>query len=267
MFGMTQEMPIFILGFHRGGTTLFQRLLNCFDHLVIFGEHKGFLEGFRVAYQNIRNSPIEKIAFEKNSRYKNLFTHGFCAWYNNFNGDDFLISQRSAILQLFAIHGGLRWGFKEIRYNNYSMMVYLKKLFPRSKMIFINRDPREIFLSRILVSWSDIDGFDSHKLIRKAQLFRREYLSALSSALRFSDDRDAMRLINYKDIPHAFKEKSELMLFLELELTPNIAHRLEESIGQKIGSSFKEFRKPNYTADDVERLTTWVYSQDFGEVL
>ena len=45
-----EKSPIFLLGTHRSGTTLLQRIVNSSEDAMIWGEHGGFLGDIAEAY-------------------------------------------------------------------------------------------------------------------------------------------------------------------------------------------------------------------------
>jgi hypothetical protein len=72
-------------------------------------------------------------------------------WTNNFSRDHFREQLARVVTELFTIDvpPSVRWGFKEIRYDDKEVM-FLKELFPSAQFIFIVRDPIDTLASVIV---------------------------------------------------------------------------------------------------------------------
>ena len=123
-----KKSPIFLLGTHRSGTTLLQRIINSSEDTLIWGEHGGFLSQVAEAYllnfedktilHNIpqQNKPFDtpqaKIKKLKNSK----LWPAWCNWYSQKEVQNIF---RSFIENFFNPSNGqknISWGFKEIKY-------------------------------------------------------------------------------------------------------------------------------------------------------
>jgi hypothetical protein len=143
--------PLFVLGGHRGGTTLLQRLLNSYDDVAVWGEHEGVLTQIAAAY--FRGA-------ESRELWKNVRAPGasdprrdWQAWMSALAPADWDASFRRLVTSLFlpADATGVRWwGFKEIRYGTTAedrTIELLATLFPEARVAFIVRDPFNMLAS------------------------------------------------------------------------------------------------------------------------
>lgn len=141
--------PIFVLGAHRGGTTLLQRLLNSYDDVLVWGEHAGVLEDVAAAFWRGLEEP-------------NLFRHArpladvladsdplgtWQAWLGWLDRPAWIAAFRRIVETLLVPEGlpGKRfWGFKEIRYGARGgdrTIDFLHTLYPDALFAFIVRNP------------------------------------------------------------------------------------------------------------------------------
>ena len=154
-----QDRPVFVLAQHRSGGTLLTRLLNCHPGLVIWGEHAGFLNKLAEAQDSWIGTP----ACCRIARRRNCGIMFPAASGTRFpRGPFHLAVPRSWpdagpwCAGLFApgLRPGQRWGFKEIRYHSPTVVRFLRRLFPAAQFILLNRDPIELCVSDMLVSWA-----------------------------------------------------------------------------------------------------------------
>lgn len=145
--------PIFILGFHRGGTTFLQRLINCSHDVTIWGEHRGVLKFYAQAHDQYLHSPITSAWAGQHGRPERKADQ-WTAWENKHSKEAYTEILRNHLLDLFAVADGqTRWGFKEIYYADEDVISFLKILFPDCRVLILRRDPVEIFLSQYFVRW------------------------------------------------------------------------------------------------------------------
>ena len=140
------KQPVFLLGAHRSGTTLIQRLLNSYDDVQIWGEHEGFLRDVADAFFR----GWESANLFQDSRPPGTATSDpsadWQAWMNGFSKADWELRFRELVESLL-VPGGLPgkrfWGFKEIRYGSSTdrTIELLCHLYPDALFAFIVRDP------------------------------------------------------------------------------------------------------------------------------
>jgi len=143
--------PLFVLGGHRGGSTLLQRVLNSYDDVAVWGEHEGVLTPIAQAYFGGAESP---------HIFRNVRPGGpsdpredWQAWMSAVGPADWDAAYRRLVTSLFlpADAAGIRhWGFKEIRYGTRPSdraIELLARLFPEARVAFIVRNPFNMLAS------------------------------------------------------------------------------------------------------------------------
>jgi len=149
--------PVFLLSPGRSGSTLLQRYLNCSKDLILWGEHGGFIRGFRNTYAMWCENQGLQYLLKQGRPHSDLLISSEVAvgvdieWTNNFSREDFREQLAGMVVELFTngIPTSVRWGFKEIRYDDKDV-VFLRELFPLAQFIFIVRDPIDTLASAIV---------------------------------------------------------------------------------------------------------------------
>lgn len=142
---MSLDEPIFVLGAHRSGTTLVQRLLNSYDDIVIWGEHAGVLQDVARAY--FRGVESENLFADVRDARSSDPRTDWQAWMNGFDRTGWDGMYRDLLRDMFQPRGRTdvrHWGFKEIRYGTTAddrTVELLAQLFPAARFVFIVRHP------------------------------------------------------------------------------------------------------------------------------
>ncbi|MGH7155181.1 MAG: sulfotransferase [Acetobacteraceae bacterium] len=154
------DRPVFVLAQHRSGGTLLARLLNCHPGLVIWGEHAGFINRLAEAHDLLmRHHELLPDRTQRQVRREaargELSQTDFHPWRAPFAARDFAAACRVLVRDLFSrgVLSEQRWGFKEIRYHSPLLATFLRQLFPASRFIVLDRDPVELCVSDMLVTW------------------------------------------------------------------------------------------------------------------
>lgn len=143
--------PLFVLGGHRGGTTLVQRLLNSYDDVAVWGEHEGALTPVAAAY--FRGVESRQLFTDVRQPGASDPRAEWQAWMSAVGREDWDASFRRLIVSLFlpADATGIRhWGFKEIRYGTTAddrAIELLARLFPDARVAFVVRNPFNMLAS------------------------------------------------------------------------------------------------------------------------
>ena len=143
--------PLFVLGGHRGGTTLLQRVLNSYEDVVIWGEHEGVLSPIAKAY--FRGAESAQLFRDVRPAGASDPRSDWQAWMSAVSRDEWDASFRRLVTSLFLPAGatGIRhWGFKEIRYGTSDddrAIELLATLFPDARFAFIVRNPFNMLAS------------------------------------------------------------------------------------------------------------------------
>ena len=146
-----RETPLFVLGGHRGGTTLLQRLLNSYDDVAVWGEHEGVLTPIADAY--FRGAESAQLFANVRAAGTSDPRQEWQAWMTAIGRDEWDASFRSLVQSLFlpAPASTVRhWGFKEIRYGvapGDRAIEMLVRLFPDARLAFIVRNPFNMLAS------------------------------------------------------------------------------------------------------------------------
>jgi hypothetical protein len=207
--------PLFVLGGHRGGTTLLQRVLNSYDDVTIWGEHEGVLTQIADAYFRGLESP---------SLFRDVRAPGasdprtdWQAWMSGVDAAAWDATFRALVTALFPAASGARhWGFKEIRYGTTAedrAIELLARLFPRARVAFIVRNPFNMLAS-------------AHS--------RPEGPRALADVVRICG-RLAQRFRTFLDWHRARRLDSYWIVYEELVRGDGDVHRLLAALGHTLG--------------------------------
>ncbi len=164
---MKNIFPIFLLGSGRSGTTLLMKILNSMDHVILSGEHGGFLKQIADAYFFHFTDEKMKKRFEKEEAPDALFAKkleykpGY-SWLHWYGKDTVKKNYKKFIESFFSpekFSKKVCWGFKEIRYGiNDQVMEMLIDLYPNARFVFIIRDPIDVIASQLVMGkWGDLD--------------------------------------------------------------------------------------------------------------
>jgi Sulfotransferase family len=145
--------PVFLLGFHRGGTTFVQRLLNCHRDLVVWGEHGGIFYDAAGAYRRFKGSQIQLVDRKDYAAFQD-FADRFPAWASPISPDDFLTSLARFYDSIYSLPDQKqRWGIKEIRYGDQKILTFIATLFAEARFVFLMRQPADCFVSELCAPW------------------------------------------------------------------------------------------------------------------
>jgi hypothetical protein len=148
------SFPIFLLSSGRSGSTLLQRLLNSYDDVVLWGEHRGFLRGVAEAYFAVTEHPSNRemwpsLWLDATPSWAQVreWKAGdrWQAWLNWVTVADVDEQFRRFVSSFFQHPSGATadgfWGFKEIRYGHGDRVVeFLSRLFPDARFVFLSRN-------------------------------------------------------------------------------------------------------------------------------
>lgn len=150
--------PILVLAAgQRCGSTLIQRLLCSHPDVMIWGEHAGQLRGLLASSGRLRLW-CQSDGQVGRDEYEELGHQAFLAnmMPEAARVDDAVRAFVRVLFEESALRlGRSRWGFKEVRYGATEMRG-LTRLFPRTKVVHVYRDPRDIL--RSLDVWERSDS-------------------------------------------------------------------------------------------------------------
>ena len=207
--------PLFVLGGHRGGTTLLQRLLNSYDDVRIWGEHEGVLTQIADAY--FRGVESRQLFRDVRAPGTSDPRTDWQAWMSGVDTKDWDASFRRLVTALFPAPSGARhWGFKEIRYGTTAedrAIELLARLFPQARVAFIVRNP--------------------FNMLASAQS-RPEGPRALADVVR-TCGRIARRFHTFLDWHHGRRLDTYWIVYEELVRERGDVHRLLGALGHTLG--------------------------------
>jgi len=248
-----QDVPVFVLAQHRSGGTLLTRLLNCHSELVIWGEHAGILNKLAEA-QELLEKHAELLP-NRSSAEIHRYAAGrlgqieFRPWTVPFGCTEFLAGCRTLVRGLF-VHGlqpGQRWGFKEIRYHSPTLVRFLRRLFPAAQFILLDRDPVELCVSDIMVSWA-LDQLLADRVQHDSETFFAAVEDCLYAILAVRQSRldarsaiaDQVIAVNYAALALSpEQEMDRIFRFLRLPECPGLQARLHQASRVVAGATDK----------------------------
>lgn len=194
--------PLLLLGTSRSGTTLFQRILNSYDDVMLWGEHSGYLTNLVESYFELVDSPsMEKYSYPQSKgqlieidQYKN--PKQWQAWNNWFHKNDVDELYRNLIRKTFSGSWERKltyWGFKEVRYGGDDKVIdFFIRLFPDTQVVIVCRNPMNVIESQ-LSSFANIGGrlekirkiFLLPKIIKMAKKWKKRNLNYLAYAQKY----------------------------------------------------------------------------------
>lgn len=272
------DYPVFVLSLHRAGGTLLTRLLNCHPGLVIWGEHAGLLNKLAdsAALLQAHDALIHgrpARAIRRQATRRRAPQLDFDPWVTPFDRDDFLAASRGLVKQLFAtrLHRSQRWGFKEIRYHTPELIGFLHQLFPRGQFVLLDRDPIEVCVSGMLVSWG-LSRLLAARVGKRRSLFEAAVadclyaIEAVRSNLRRSAPLLASQVIQlrYERLAQATNEEiCRTLGFLGLRPDRETQRRIQATAASVAGATLKA---PAIPAQDLGLLTASEIRQTAAEL-
>jgi hypothetical protein len=224
--------PVFLLGFHRGGTTFVQRLLNCHQRVTMWGENGGLVSTFRAMHRAFNGTTLDTETYVSFQDFADLFE----PWASPITAETLLGRMADFVESLYCV--GQRsavWGFKEIRHGNRPDIDFLVRLFPQAGLILLVRQPRQLLNSELHVSWSPAGSMNLAKYVNR---FTRAYLRTIE-AFSYAANRwpDNVWIYSYE----AFRDQDALeQVFSRIGVSRDeINHDLVARVrAARVGSSF-----------------------------
>ena len=268
---MTQQneslTPLLLLGVSRSGTTLFQRILNSYDDVIIWGEHLGYLADLAESYFKVADSPsMKQFSFPQAKgqlvdlkEYKD--PKQWQAWNNWFSQEDVKGLYREFLLSTFT--GSWKselsyWGFKEIRYgeDDDRVMEFFLDTFPNTRTVIIFRNPLNVIESQ-LSSFANIGGRLAKirkilllpKLFKMALRWNRKNLKYLEYAKKYPD---SVLFFQFEEILSSQEFLQDVLNWVGLELTDTQLEVLRIKEGR--GSAFESAKGSQGTNQRWKKL-------------
>jgi hypothetical protein len=162
---------IFIVGVGRSGTSLLQSMLNAHPNITSTPETH-FLRNY--VFPNLKNKGIVNaknffLRLEEDDNFKRISLPVDEIWTNRTSKKIDVLSFYKSMFKTYADYKGKQYLVdKDPR--NIDYMPQLKHLFPKSKIIHIYRDPRDVVTSKTKAAWSMSRPYWLHALIGQYQM-------------------------------------------------------------------------------------------------
>lgn len=225
MSNLIEESPIFILSFcWRTGSTLLQRSINSTGDALLWGEPH--------VISNICNSlrKLRELSHETAWARDQINENGWeGSWAPTIQPEDTYIDEASRSL-FYKVYGqsandlGVqRWGFKEVRPDAANNARFLKRIFPKCKIIFHYRDPIDVFKSVSKTDFFDefVDEMQPMNIWSKNAC---EVIELLESGF------DGF-LISHEDFTTNKDVVENLFKYIEVEITEEVYRALSNKTG------------------------------------
>jgi hypothetical protein len=221
----SEHGPVVVLSSGRSGSTLLQKLLNTHSGLVIWGEHGGILNHLMASRNMV--SRLQWIPEDEPSGLwllaedRPLNETRWTAWDGSFSKADYLVLLRGFVDSLFArdVPAGIRWGFKEIRYQSVGFMDFFSTLYPGAQYLLLTRHPLDVCVS--FVSSRDQQASASSDQIRSICVeIKEKQIAPFHSLLQEALAKYGKRVlaVHYHDmLDDPFSTMDNLAVFLGLE--------------------------------------------------
>jgi hypothetical protein len=228
------DRPIFVIGVHRGKTTLVQRALNCSREVVLWGEHGGILKHYRAAFERFGAVPTQKR--DLRSLPTQQYGTTWIAMANPMSQDEYLDVLRDHVKTVFGALPDMRWGFKEITYHEVEDAEWLIKLFPECRIVYLVRDPVGIFMSQYFVSWNTSQR--AMGLEAFAHEFAAKHTDVLAKFNRAAARFENARMFDVDALAPSSQAFEHMIEFLDIPMASFDQAALESAFSTKVGSSF-----------------------------
>ncbi len=189
--------PIFLLSAGRSGSTLVQRLLNSYEDITLWGEHRGFLKELSDSYFRLMEAPAGANAVFAETSVSALRSSAdllprknpanWQAWTNLVSEDDARTVFRDHVRRFFhhpVMGENHHWGFKEIRYGADDRVIeFLARLFPDAIFVFLARHGLDTLSSQFTAfhqggRW--LRTFPSPEQVKVSTAWSRQYHNLLN---------------------------------------------------------------------------------------
>ncbi len=248
--GLFHDNLVFLLGFPRSGTTLLDNILRSHSKTFVL-EEKPYLINIR--HNFFKHNTLEKIANISEEKIIKLQNE----YFNSFN-----YSEKKITIDKFPL--------------NLIELGFIKKIFPRSKIILALRHPLDSILSCVLTSFKINEAMANYENLQTSAYFYNEVFNL------FKIYENSLQLnyhkIKYENVINAFDEEiKNLLSFLNLDFEDEVKnfhitaknrikistpsyHQVVQPIYKNSLNRFKNFPETN----DIKNLINkWIVEFDY----
>ena len=231
--------PVFILACGRSGSTLLQRLLNSHPAILIWGEHQGILLPLAGAWSEVQGSQWileDRISGLELLLHKETRRNEWTAWDQSFSKESFDSALLEFMERVFCanVPAGVRWGFKEIRYNDMLVVRFLSHYFPAAHFVLLTRDPMAVakstlgaFFPQFRPAFEAGDAAVQRVCLDEVRQRLVQFTRFLPDAVDFLTSRATT--LAYEDLvaqPQVTMKRLQAVLELDLAFDPVVVHEI-----------------------------------------
>jgi len=222
---------------------------------VIWGEHAGFIGRLAEADAAMQRfgavmSPRPEALFERYLARGTDNLGDYDPWMSPVQRTDFQAWCREFLWVVFArrLAPHQRWGFKEVRYQSLLVAAFLLRLFPAARFILLTREPIELCLSNIFVSWT-LDRLLTTGMQHKTGEIRAAVEDCLYAIVAFQVNLASIQQampteaisVSYEELSaNVTGEMGRLFEFLDVEGTSDTWDRIRLVAGTVAGATDKQ---------------------------
>ncbi len=227
--------PIFIVGFHRSGTTLLRLVLNAHSQIMIPAETHVIVKlHARLGAQPDPDAFIKALFSDK--RFQRIWQcdHDVLRKALERSPADLGKLFHTSFQFLASSQGKARWGEKTP--NNVRYITTIARLFPDARFVHIIRDGRDIACSLKTVGWYN------RALPRMALSWRKVVTRGRRQGRRLGDRRYCE--VRYEDLVHNPEQQLKVICrFAEIEFEPGMIQFYSDTDRQFTTTNPKDFTK------------------------
>jgi hypothetical protein len=236
--------PVVLLGFHRGGTTFAQRLLNAHRDLTVWGENGGLLTHLRKAHQAFSRNAHR---FDAAAYTEGALAAAFEPWANPLDGDDLLRALALFLERTYGVAGTSVWGFKEIRHRSFADLEFFRKLFPDGRLVLELRHPVDLLMSELHTAWTVAQVVPLDEFVPR---FARRYVAAVGAFTLAAARWPAhVRIVTYEGLRDDVGALARTVSWLGLDVDRLDLEVVDVVRAAKVGSSFGDAGRAVAEAD------------------
>ena len=234
------------------------RALNAIDGIYVFGEHGAAIREFRHVVDAFAKNKAVQLHHGQRITKKDGTDSRFIAWASPFRDDDLLVEFGGMLNRLYTrdlpSEQLKAWGIKEIRYSPEDV-IFLNKIWPSAKFIFLLRGLEAQFLSHVVAF---------HKSFSLPDEYIREFIlrhKAFSSATRMFGDAALFEslTLSYEEItaePLIFIER--IVEFLGVTSIQLDHKRLLGIFNEQVDFVSDRFKKDKRLQEAAVHLMKWL---------
>lgn len=262
--------PLFLICYHRSGSTYSMRLLNSCKNLAIYGEHDGIFNDLRTTAAKLQDRfkiGVKSTAVDIEKLHSAVQTE-WIPYANPFTYGAYVDSTRKYVLDLFTrnLPSHMRWGFKEIRYRSIPTIEFMSNLFPDAYFVFLRRERTDLLASNVRAPWVINPKLKANGGSLTPKHLREHVKNVMNQILDFENTTDhclkmlggsRSMMVTYKDMneqPEAMVR--QIMTFIGEPQDSLDLERLAAAKAAEVGTEIKKNEKyqPMFQRDNLKKM-------------